>query len=1079
MQLGPNESDFEGLPKSEKIMAELGKVHKNDDEKETGPHDSALDKETTKTSFSDLSISTEERLDNDLLKDGEKSCCDDATEVSSEQPVETEDRLAPGDVRDHQSAGSTTTMYMPSFEGLEVYESELIEDTWNENGSGNAEHVSNEGSSDKANDLTVISAERHDAEASETDEDETGMLKPGTKFGQFTVVRYIGGGGMGRVYEGEDRDLERKVAIKVLPKRRAQDGGVVARFLNEAKSAARLNHENIAQVYLYGNVNGIPYIAFEYVEGINLRDYVRENGVLNLSEAIDYVLQAAAALTHAAAHGVTHRDVKPSNIIVTPQKRVKLIDMGLARLLKPQFDDDLTESGVTLGTFDYISPEQARDPRLADVRSDVYSLGCTFYYMLVGAPPFPEGTMLQKLLQHQGDEAPDVREANPNIPVEVAAVVKKMMKKNPEERYQTPEVLISDLLEIADMIGLRISNRIYSETTPVAKEETRRGIWRIPGLCAIALFILFSLGTYLASSKSELALPEVVTPTSPIVPEADLSENKIPGNDEREGGYEVDPKQELTGGNGDMNRSEGSGESYVSSNAALSVELDAVALDKMYAKSNAASSVSVSANSTLDDGMDWRRSYLSAGDSAASSERLAFGWRSCGTGELEESQTYVKYSSDQLTPDVCSASLAAYSTLGAAVESSTNKNDPATIVRVVDRVGKEPNTYSTLQAAIASVTSRVQKDIGDDTDYKTTIRIELKFNDALSTPSLSFTDQKIEIFASKGYRPTLRFEPTEIPAGMGGGCMFLLDGAEATLQDVALDFTVPSQDVLTSEEWSIFEGLGNSSLTMSNSVVTVCNMTGDVFSSPLHSNVAIFRYHNEDIYNDFGHSDATFAVRLEDALIRGEGNLFATERMGARLEAKNCGFNISGSVMYYIEGRNERSNSESRFYVSLDQTVAVSRSCLVRVDSDDYQVCPPFEVILNNSILRLNDQALALIQAPASLNETEFTKCWRINGLLALDVSSFYHRRVDRSGPYQEYPFNFTLAECETIKLSDVSSDASSRLDAVSPHRFSLFDFTYYILNPVKTSTSATLDAKMNAETIKAEFVDVLNDRDF
>ena len=245
------------------------------------------------------------------------------------------------------------------------------------------------------------------------------------------------------------------------------------------------------------------------------------------------------------------------------------------------------------------------------------------------------------------------------------------------------------------------------------------------------------MGTYLASSKSELALPEVVTPTSPIVPEADLSENNIPGNDEREGGYEVDPKQELTGGNGDMNRSEGSGESYVSSNAELSVELDAVALDKMYAKSNAASSVSVSANSTLDDGMDWRRSYLSAGDSAASSERLAFGWRSCGTGELEESQTYVKYSSDQLTPDVCSASLAAYSTLGAAVESSTNKNDPATIVRVVDRVGKEPNTYSTLQAAIASVTSRVQKDIGDDTDYKTTIRIELKFNDALSTPSLS------------------------------------------------------------------------------------------------------------------------------------------------------------------------------------------------------------------------------------------------------------------------------------------------------------------------------------------------------
>ncbi len=209
--------------------------------------------------------------------------------------------------------------------------------------------------------------------------DDFSDLKPGSKFGQFTIIRYVGGGGMGRVYEGEDRNLERKVAIKILPQKRAREDGVAARFLNEAKSAARLNHENIAQVYLYGNENGIPYIAFEYVDGVNLRDYVRDCGALELSEAVDYVLQTAAALSHAAAHGVTHRDVKPSNIIVTPQKRVKLIDMGLARLLKPQLDDDLTESGVTLGTFDYISPEQARDPRLADARSDVYSLGCTFY----------------------------------------------------------------------------------------------------------------------------------------------------------------------------------------------------------------------------------------------------------------------------------------------------------------------------------------------------------------------------------------------------------------------------------------------------------------------------------------------------------------------------------------------------------------------------------------------------------------------------------------------------------------------------------------------------------------------------
>ncbi len=1069
MRTDPNESDFEGLSAPENLGEASGSVREN-------VEGNALEEGSTKTNvfFAAPETYDSERVENDDTNDSEKT-----SQVESEQILKLDERLAPGDVRDPEKNSSTTTMYMPSFEGLEAYESELLGETWSEP-TQDGEQTFAEDSSVKANDLTVISSDRRASEASEPDEDETGVLKPGAKFGQFTVVRYIGGGGMGRVYEGEDRDLERKVAIKVLPKRRAQDGGVVARFLNEAKSAARLNHENIAQVYLYGNVGGIPYIAFEFVEGVNLRDYVRENGVLNLSESIDYVLQAAAALSHAAAHGVTHRDVKPSNIIVTPQKRVKLIDMGLARLLKPQFDDDLTESGVTLGTFDYISPEQARDPRLADVRSDVYSLGCTFYYMLVGAPPFPEGTMLQKLLQHQGDEAPDVREANPNIPVEVAAVVKKMMKKNPDERYQNPDVLISDLLEIADMIGLRLSNRVYSETTPVAKEETRGGVWSIPGWCALTLFVSIALGSYFVNSKKDLVLPDVVTPTTPIASTNGMNESTTGASDDLENGFEASAKQETNITSNENGAAESVGESYNSSNVALSVELDAAALDDMYANANSASATTLSSNVPLDDGVDWRRSYLSAGDTVATSKRVALGWRSRGVGDPEGSLTYTKYSSElALGSDVSSVSLSAYSTLGATVEAATGVSDPTTIVRVVDRVGKDPNTYATLQAALASVASREQKENLENGDNKTTIRIELKFNDALSTPALSFTDQKIDIYAAKGYRPALRFEPTETPSVVGVESMFLLDASEVTLQDVALDFTVPSQDAVASEEWSIFKGVGNSAVTLRNSVVTVCNMTGDVFSSPLHSNVAVFRYHNEDIYNDVGQTDATFAVRMENALVRGEGNLFVAERMGARLEAKNCGVNISGSAMYYIEGRNERSNADARFYVNLDQTVAVGRACLIRVDSDDYQTSPSFEVVLNNSILRLNDQALALIQAPATLDESEFINRWQLKGLLALDVTSFCRRRVDRAGAYQEYPFDFTVGECETLKLSDISSDASSRLDSVSPHRFSLFDFTYYILNPVRTSMPASLEAKQNAETIKDKFVDVLNERDF
>src|SRR5439155_12497766 len=147
--------------------------------------------------------------------------------------------------------------------------------------------------------------------------------------------------------------------------------------------------------------------------------------------------------------GVIHRDIKPSNIIVTPQGRAKLVDMGLARQFERDHDDGLTQSGMTLGTFDYISPEQARDPRDVDVRSDLYSLGCTLFHMLTGRPPFPEGTVLQKLLQHQEEPAPDVRTAAPHVPADLAAILLKLMAKDRDRRYQASEQLVRDMLRVA------------------------------------------------------------------------------------------------------------------------------------------------------------------------------------------------------------------------------------------------------------------------------------------------------------------------------------------------------------------------------------------------------------------------------------------------------------------------------------------------------------------------------------------------------------------------------------------------------------------------------------------------------
>ena len=200
-----------------------------------------------------------------------------------------------------------------------------------------------------------------------------GRVMPGDRIGHFDLVEYIGGGGMGRVFRAIDTQLGRTVALKILPPEQAADADSLQRFQNEAQSSARLDHDNIARAFYVGEDRGLHYIVFEFVDGFNVRALVERKGPLPLAEAVSCALQVAEALAHADTRSVVHRDIKPSNVLITPEGRVKLIDMGLARLRHADpAVADLTASGVTLGTFDYISPEQARDPRDADIRSDIY-----------------------------------------------------------------------------------------------------------------------------------------------------------------------------------------------------------------------------------------------------------------------------------------------------------------------------------------------------------------------------------------------------------------------------------------------------------------------------------------------------------------------------------------------------------------------------------------------------------------------------------------------------------------------------------------------------------------------------------
>ena len=309
----------------------------------------------------------------------------------------------------------------------------------------------------------------------------------------FELMECVGGGGMGVVFRARDSRLDRTVALKILSSDRARDRETVRRFQNEAQSAARLDHENIARVYYVGEDRGLNYIAFEFVDGTNIRDMVMERGPLPVAEAVSYMMQLAHALAHASGRNVIHRDIKPSNVLVTREGRVKLVDMGLARLSQVEQTEDITASGVTLGTFDYISPEQARDPRNADVRSDIYSLGCTFYFMLTGRPPFPHGNVLQKLLQHHGETPPDPRDTNPDIPEDAVRVLRRLLVKDPARRYQTAQALIDDLSRLADQLGLDLSNlgTAYTAREPSrwVRAANRHLPWLVP-VSALAVVLL-------------------------------------------------------------------------------------------------------------------------------------------------------------------------------------------------------------------------------------------------------------------------------------------------------------------------------------------------------------------------------------------------------------------------------------------------------------------------------------------------------------------------------------------------------------------------------------------------------------
>ena len=253
---------------------------------------------------------------------------------------------------------------------------------------------------------------------------------------RYTIERPLGSGGMGEVYLADDSQLGRQVAIKVLPQGRVNDADSVARFHREAQALARMSHAAVVQAYDFGEDRGRVYLVMEYVEGESLRDRLLRKGPLPAGLAADYIYQAACGLIYAHHRGLVHRDLKPSNLLATEDRRIKILDLGLARFMQDQLaDGTITLEGVGLGTPDFMAPEQFSDARRADARSDIYSLGCTLFNLLAGRVPYPGSSLVEKRRCHESAEVPTIGELREDVPAGLDIVMRRMMAKRPEDRF--------------------------------------------------------------------------------------------------------------------------------------------------------------------------------------------------------------------------------------------------------------------------------------------------------------------------------------------------------------------------------------------------------------------------------------------------------------------------------------------------------------------------------------------------------------------------------------------------------------------------------------------------------------------
>ncbi len=882
----------------------------------------------------------------------------------------------------------------------------------------------------------------------------TGTLPAGTSLGHFVIKSFIGGGGMGRVYLATDKALDRKVAIKVLTRQKANDRGTVARFVNEAKSAARLNHEHIAQVYFTGEQAGIPYIVFEYVEGTNIRSMVEDFDAFPLPQALNYLIQVAHALGHAAEHGVIHRDIKPSNILITREGRAKLIDMGLARLLHPsESQDDLTASGVTLGTFDYISPEQARDPRNADIRSDIYSLGCTFFYMLCGRPPFPEGTVLQKLLQHQGDEPPDVREFQPNIPAEVAGLIQKMMAKDPRLRFQTPHALLESLMSVAKMLGLQPSGpgKLHWNGPPPTRSSVL--LHHLPWVLSITLLLAAFFLLNLFSTPQRLLSP----PPEPIVPPPSTAGN--PASSESHSGADSFPTV-------------ASGSTAGSGNGTTQIRTVADTLPSFPVESYTVARFSPPNHANLR-----RVSY-----------RAGLNHSGRGVGPAPLSSVSVGLSQTEPPPAAAlsildcqnalgpNASPTAISLISLSATASTELQKLCVDPDGVESASPSAMTFSTLAEALAEAGKNAH--------------IELRWSGPLAVDPMVLLEKRITFVAAKGFFPVLQFTPTE-PKNL-----FSLTDCELEFRNLAIEMHI--QREILAESWSMFQLAGENRLRWDRCCLTIRNPSATGFAAN-HDNVAFFRNGNrggdavtatskpDDFWNVWGEAAATalapitplfappepndepLTLEISNSLLRGEATVLRCD-VPQKIECRAANSFFALAMPFVRTDDTRRLTPQNLpIQLKLERITFFGQQAFVVQMQNSHETLPmTLEIAARQSVFFLNNMPLAVFRgAPSLQGALDYFK-WSGESNFFQNVTAGWRFRSDpaRSNGGIDYTMSMEPWRATVNQEAEADPVRATQVDALS---FPIIRKPPHLLLPADIAPQATPQNATPAEQAGAD----------